>query len=162
NATGAGAATGPGWCGSARRRARAMGRARRPRARRRASARPRRTPAARRSPWGRARRQAPGGDRARGPPARPRRRRTPAPGARRASIGADARQRVPLEPGVGDVLLAVVRVADGGHEVGVDGVDDDGLRGPHAAEDVVELAVIGDLEQAPAVRVELAFHAAVA
>src|SRR5262249_61211951 len=72
------------------------------------------------------------------------------------SFGLEPRQIVALKPGVGNVLIAVVGVTDGGGEVGVDGVDEHDFRGPNCAQLLFVFVVVRDLEQAAAIGVELA------
>src|SRR5215813_544645 len=71
------------------------------------------------------------------------------------SIEREAGQGVALEPGIRDVLEAVVAEAGDGGQRGIHRVDDDRLGGADAAEPLRETPVIENLQHAAAVRIEL-------
>ena len=67
----------------------------------------------------------------------------------------EPRQVVALEPRLGNVLEPVVAEFDRRDQRAVDRVDDDRLGRPHAAQPLGEAAVVEDLQQPPAVGIEL-------
>src|SRR5215470_13666810 len=93
---------------------------------------------------------------------RPRRRRPRTRALRgwmqRISSNLQSWQVVTLEPGVGNVLEVVLTGDGDRRERAVHRVYDHRLRGPHGAKALRVVAVVDDLQQAPAVRVELALH----